>query len=195
MAMPLTTLDPKTALIIVDLQKGIVGYPTVHPVDGIIKNASLLADTFRSYNLPVVLVNVDAMAPGRTEVNRRLTDLPEGWTDIVPELNRQPQDHLVTKRTWGAFMNTGLAEYLKNQNVTQIVIIGISTSSGVESTARQAYEHGFNVTLAIDAMTDMNLEVHTNSITRIFPKLGETGTTKEIVDLLENNSSKEKWSA
>jgi nicotinamidase-related amidase len=90
----------------------------------------------------------------------------------------------VTKRTWGAFTNTGLDEHLKNLGVTQVVIAGVATSIGVESTARHAHEHGFNVTLAVDAMTDISREAHTNSITRIFPRLGETGTSQEIIDLL-----------
>jgi nicotinamidase-related amidase len=65
-----------------------------------------------------------------------------------------------------------------------VVIAGVSTSSGVESTARHAHENGFHVTLAVDPMTDMNADAHKNSITRIFPRLGETGTTQEIIDLL-----------
>jgi nicotinamidase-related amidase len=92
----------------------------------------------------------------------------------------------VTKRTWGAFTRTGLDEYLKNLGVTQVVIAGVSTSAGVESTARQAHEHGFHVTLAIDAMTDMSPASHVNSITRIFPRLGENGTTQEIIALLDS---------
>ncbi|MEI9803213.1 MAG: isochorismatase family protein [Pseudolabrys sp.] len=187
--MPLTTLDQKTALIVVDLQKGIVGYPTVHPAGEVVKRAAALAAAFRSRGLPVVLVNVDGVAPGRTEQARRLGPLPADWTEFVAELNRQPDDHVVTKRTWGAFMNTDLDAYLKKLGVTQVVISGISTSSGVESTARQAYEHGFNVTLAIDAMTDLNPDTHINSVTRIFPKLGETGTAQEIVDLIKTRSS------
>jgi nicotinamidase-related amidase len=69
--------------------------------------------------------------------------------------------------------------------VTQVVIGGIATSAGVESTARQAHELGYHVTLAVDAMTDRSTEAHTNSITRIFPRLGETGTTQEITALLD----------
>jgi nicotinamidase-related amidase len=134
----------------------------------------------------VVLVNVDGAAPGRTEQAPRIRDFPAGWTDLVPELNRQPEDHTVTKRTWGAFTNTGLGEHLKKLDVTQVVIAGISTSAGVESTARQAHELGFNVTLAVDAMTDMNSDAHIDSVTRIFPRLGETGTTRDVIDLLEN---------
>jgi nicotinamidase-related amidase len=90
----------------------------------------------------------------------------------------------VTKRTWGAFTNTGLDQHLRKLGVTQVVIAGVATSVGVESTARHAYENGFHVTLAVDAMTDTSPDTHTNSISRIFPRLGETGTTREIIDLL-----------
>ncbi len=182
--MPLTKLDPKTALVVIDLQKGIASLPTAHPSGEVIVRAAALADAFRRHSLPVVLVNVTGGAPGRAEQARKLGDLPAEWTDLVPELSAQPADHLVTKRTWGAFTNTNLDEYLRSQGVTQVVIAGIATSIGVESTARQAHEHGFHVTLAIDAMTDMSPEAHLNSITRIFPRLGETGTTGEIIGLL-----------
>lgn len=106
----------------------------------------------------------------------------------MPELNRQPSDHTVTKRTWGAFTNTDLAEYLKKHGVTQVVIAGVSTSVGVESTARFAHEGGLNVTLAIDAMTDMNADAHDRALTHIFPRLGETGTTQAILALLDGAS-------
>jgi nicotinamidase-related amidase len=193
--MTISTLDTKPALLVVDLQKGIVGLPTAHPMTDVVSNAARLADAFRSHGLPVVLINVDGGAPGRAEQSRRIADFPPGWTDLIPELNRQPGDHLVTKRTWGAFTNTGLEKYLKQSGVTQVVIAGVATSAGVESTARHAHELGFNVALAADAMTDMNADVHHNSITRIFPRLGETGTTQQIVDLLEAASHAKQRSA
>ena len=76
-----------------------------------IRNAVALADAFRR-DLPVVLVNVDGGAPGRAEQSSRSAEMPAGWTDLIPELNRRPSDHLVTKRTWGAFTNTGLEKHL-----------------------------------------------------------------------------------
>ncbi|AEK62969.1 isochorismatase family protein [Collimonas fungivorans] len=187
--MAVTMLDPKTALIVIDLQNGIVAYPTVHPASEVVQRASALAAAFRRRGLPVVLVNVTGGAPGRTDQGRNLGDLPAGWADFVPELNQQPQDHTVTKRTWGAFTGSDLDAHLKKLGVTQVVIAGISTSIGVESTARQAYEHGFHVTLAVDAMTDTNPDAHINSTTRIFPRLGESGSTQEIIDLLEKRSA------
>ena len=183
--LSITVLDPKTALIVVDLQKGIVAMPTAHPIGQVLQQAGALADAFRRHALPVVLVNVTGGAPGRTEQTRSFGERPADWADLVPELNRQAADHLVTKRTWGAFTNTGLDDYLKQQGVTQVVLAGVATSIGVESTARQAYELGYNVSLALDAMTDMNIDAHGNSIARIFPRLGETGSTQDILALLD----------
>jgi nicotinamidase-related amidase len=183
--MTLSTLDPHTALIVIDLQKGIVSGATAHPVAEVIGHASTLASAFRRHGLPVVLVNVDAGAPGRTDSRRTLRDLPADWTDLVPELAAQPQDLRITKHTWGAFPSTDLQARLRSLDVTQVVVVGVSTSIGVESTARQAYELGFHVTLATDAMTDTSAEAHANSVTRIFPRLGETGSTQEVLDLLD----------
>ena len=186
--MTVTTLDPKTALIVIDLQKGIVSFPTVHPIGEVVQRSRLLADAFRQRGLPVVLVNVTGGAPGRTERSHSLEGLPADWADLVPELNTQPDDVLITKKSWGAFTNTELEARLKALGVTQLVISGVSTSIGVESTARHAYELGFNVTLAVDAMTDMRREAHDYSIAHIFPRLGETGTTREIIDWLGKRS-------
>jgi nicotinamidase-related amidase len=108
--MPLTSLDPVTALVVIDLQRGVVGLPTAHPVQQVVANAAL-----------------------------------------------------------------------RRRRVTQLVLCGISTSAGVETTARAAFEHGYNVTLAVDAMTDSSADAHCNSVERIFPRLGETGTTAEVL--------------
>ena len=186
--MALTTLDSITALIIVDLQKGIVGLPFLHAIDDIVEHARVLADAFRERGLPVVLVNVAGSAPGRTEQPSQTVSRPEGWTDLIPELNQRPSDLMVTKRTWGAFIGTNLEAQLSAHGVTQVVIAGVATGTGVESTARQAYEQGFNVTLAIDAMTDRRSETHDYSLRHVFPRLGETGTSQEIINLLAKRS-------
>lgn len=182
--MALTTLDPNTALIIVDLQKGIVALPLAHSIAPVIANARALADAFRARGLPVVLVNVTGGAPGRTEQPRMALPTQPDWADLIGELNQQPGDILVTKKSWGAFATTDLEAQLKARGVTQVVIAGVATATGVEATARQAYEQGFNVTLAIDAMTDRRAEAHDYSIAQVFPRLGESGTTEAIIALL-----------
>jgi nicotinamidase-related amidase len=188
--MPLTLLDPNTALIVIDLQKGIVSGNFIHPIADIIDRTRALIDVFRAKNLPVVLVNVAGRAPGRTEQGPRASQTSaEGWTNLLPQLNRQPSDIAVTKRSWGAFATTDLEAQLKTRGVTQVVVAGVATSVGVEATARQAYEQGFNVTLALDAMTDLREEAHDYSIRNVFPRLGETWSTQEIISQLEKRSS------
>ncbi|GAA1967791.1 hydrolase [Amycolatopsis minnesotensis] len=190
--MALTTVDANTALVLIDLQNGITGSPTT-PYSGaeVVARATGLADTFRAHGATVVLVRVTfapdgADAPtGRTESPRAGGTPPEGWDVIVDELAGHPEDIVVTKRNWGAFHGTDLDVQLRRRGVTQIVLAGIATSFGVESTARAAHEHGYHVTLATDAMTDLNEDAHRNSIERVFPRLGETGTTAEIVELFE----------
>ena len=186
--MPLTTLDSKTALIVVDLQKGIVSLPLAHSIADVVANSRALAMAFRQRGLPVALVNVNGGAPGRTERPSPRGAYPEGWIDLIPELDPQPGDIFVTKQTWGAFASTNLEARLKALGVTQVVITGVATGTGVEATARQAYEQGFNVTLAIDAMADLRAEAHDYSIAHVFPRLGETGTTQDILNLLAQRS-------
>lgn len=182
--MALTTLDPSTALVVVDLQKGITALKGAHPAQDIVANAGALARAFRRRGLPVVLVRVVGGAPGRTEAVSNMGELPPDWAELVPELDRQPEDHVVSKSTWGAFTGTDLAAHLRERGVTQVVLAGIATSIGVESTARQAHELGFNVALATDAMTDRSADAHAHSVTHIFPRLGETGTTDAILALV-----------
>ena len=188
--MPLTVLDPHIALIAIDLQKGIVNGNFIHPIGEVIDRTRALIDVFRRENLPVALVNVAGRAPGRTEQGPRSSQtFGEGWTDLLSQLDRQPSDIVVTKRSWGAFATTDLEHRLKARGITQVVVTGVVTSGGVEATARQAYEQGFNVTLALDAMTDTGEEAHEYSIRNVFPRLGETGSTQEIISLLERRSS------
>ncbi|MFJ9864015.1 hydrolase [Streptomyces sp. NPDC101165] len=189
--MSVSTLDPRTALVVIDLQSGIVGMPTQpHAAADVVARTTELADAFRARDLPVVLVRVSFAAdwadavPGRTERQARGLAFPEGWDVIVDELSGHPGDIHVTKHNWSALHGTDLDVQLRRRGVTQIVLTGIATSIGVESTARDAYAHGYHVTLATDAMADSDAEAHRGSVERIFPRLGESGTTAEILELL-----------
>jgi nicotinamidase-related amidase len=188
--MPVTRLDPKTALVVIDLQEGIRMFAGSVPegekaAAEVFRLAGELTAAFRDRGLPVVLVNVAGAAPGRTEFPPRTLNFPPEALAFVPELNQQPSDIVLTKRTRGAFASTDIEKRLRDLGVTQIVICGIATASGVESTANQAYEAGFNVTLAIDAMMDMNPAAHAYSLAHIFPRIAETGTTADIIALVE----------
>ena len=184
--MAVSTIDQKPALVVIDLQKGIAGLPSVHPMDDIVANSARLAAEFRERELPVVLVNVTGGAPGRIEAQRPggARQFPADFAELLPELDVQAGDVLVTKTTWGAFTGTSLHETLQGLSVTQVVITGVATQMGVESTARSAHEHGYHVVLVTAAMTSSDMVAHEHAITQIFPRLGETGTTDEVLELL-----------
>jgi nicotinamidase-related amidase len=182
--MPLTQIDPVSALVVIDMQKGIMALPTAHPTAEIAMRVGALARAFRGRGLPVVLVNVTGRAPGRTQMNFAFNP-PADWAELIPELDQQPSDHLVSKRRVGAFTGTALDQILRERGATQIVLVGVATGSGVESTARAAYDHGYNVATIGDAMTDMNADTHRHSVEKTFPRIGETATTDEVLALLK----------
>lgn len=185
--MTLTTIDPTPALVVIDLQKGIVAPRTDPTTTAAVKQAVHLVGEWRRHGLPVILVNVTGRAPGRTDAGGAGGGAtpPAGWADLIDELDVREGDHLITKRRRSAFHDTGLDTLLRDLGVTQVVLVGISTSSGVESTARSACDHGYHVVVATDAVTDPDAAAHRHTVDRVFPKLGETTTTAEIVDMLD----------
>jgi nicotinamidase-related amidase len=186
--MPVTALDKKTALVLIDLQKAIVSRPTApHTASDVVVNSAALVSAFRKAGQPIVIVNVipgERPASSRSDFRMPPMQFQKEWAEIVPEIEVKDNDILITKHTWNAFHNTALDEKLKEQGVTGIVMAGIATSIGVEGTARAAYERGYNLTFASDAMTDMNEKAHENSLTVIFPRIGEVDTTHAIVGVL-----------
>ncbi|HEY6760549.1 MAG TPA: isochorismatase family protein [Baekduia sp.] len=179
-------LSPHTALVVVDLQHGITALPTVEPADDIVGRAATLAHAFRERERPVVLVNVDLLAgrPGiavqRVDAEPPPMDLGPDFTTLRPELGQQPGDLVVTKRGWDAFCATELDMQLRRRGVTSIVLAGIRTAVGVESTARTAFALGYEVVFATDAITDVSAEAAENSLLRIYPRLGRLSDTATI---------------
>lgn len=185
--MPLT-LDRLAAFVCIDLQEGIVAGDLVHPAEQVVVNAARLARGFHDAGLPVVWVNVEALPPGRVERPMRPAGSAIPNTELVAGLGAEPSDQRVTKRSPGAFAHTDLEARLRSAGVTQIVLAGIATSVGVESTARAAYDLGFTVGFAIDAVTDRTPEAHEGSVGRVFPRIGELATTDEILALLRDRA-------
>ena len=174
------TLDPATtALVLIDLQKGIVGRP-VAPYSGtdVLQRSIDLAGRFRTADAPVILVNV-AWSPDFKDALKQPVDQPwqappGGFPPDFMELAdglRQPGDICITKRQWGAFYGTDLDLQLRRRGVTTIVLGGIATNIGVESTARSAYEHGYALILAEDITSGMSAEMHTFALANIFPRI------------------------
>lgn len=184
----ITALDKNTALILIDLQNSIVSQTLAHPVEDILNNVNELIAAFRNKNLSIVAVNVNPSGAAWTKARKEAKPftIPDNneWYRITDKINITDEDIHITKHTWNAFFETSLNDELKKRSVTGIVLAGISTSIGVEGTARAASELAYNVTFATNAMTDMQDEAHHRSIKYIFPRMGETGTTKEIIEMI-----------
>jgi nicotinamidase-related amidase len=190
--MPVTHLDPRTtALVLIDLQQGIVAMPAEpHAAEEVIANAVRLAGAFRSAGAPVVLVHVvtspdggDRLAP-EVDEPRQARQAPPGFPTIVPELSTDDRDIVIGKRQWGAFYGTDLDLQLRRRGVRTIVIGGISTNYGVESTARDAYERNYGLVFVEDAMSARSAEDHAFTLTRVFPRIGRVASTSDVLTAL-----------
>jgi nicotinamidase-related amidase len=189
----ITAIDKNTALVLIDLQKGIMKSPVLHPIKDILEKSAQLVDAFRKEGLPIVYVNVVPSIGGwiqaRKDNNaaRNFSAMTSSdFAEIVDEVKALSTDIFVTKGTWNAFYNTPLHDELQKRNITGIVLVGVSTSAGVEGTARAASERGYNVSFAVDAITDTNPEAHLNSIKNIYPRLGEQGMVADIIEKLSD---------
>lgn len=185
--MSITAIDRASALIAVDLQKGILGLTAVDDVARIVEHTSKLADAFHSADLPVVWVTAVQPPPGRAESPLPGGEPPAGFTDLDPRLPVFATDIFIPKRALSAFSNSGLATELARLGITQVVITGLATGMGVESAARSAYDAGFNVTIASDAVADPVPERAARSFEHVFPQIAETGTTDAVITALRSN--------
>ena len=180
-------LDPKkTALVLIDLQNAIVGMnPVPHTAAQVIENSKKLAEAFRAKGSPVVYVRVDLNDFLKLPVDQphNLGDkpLPAAASEIAPSAGFQPGDILLTKRHWGAFAGTDLEQQLKTRGIDTVVLTGISTNAGVESTARQGAGLGFGFVLVEDACSGQNAEHHRFAFENIFPGLTRVRTTDEVL--------------
>ena len=188
--MPVTHLTPHAALVLVDLQAGITAMPVAHPADEIVARAATLATAFRDHRLPVVLVTVafspdggDALRPPVDAAPPAASPGPD-FATLRPELGATDGDLRVVKRQWDAFFGTELDLQLRRRGVRSVVLAGIATSIGVESTARSAYSLGYEVVVAADAVTDTQPLAHENSLQRIFPRLGRVDTSDAVLAAL-----------
>jgi nicotinamidase-related amidase len=107
--------------------------------------------------------------------------MPPDWSEFVPDIAPTPSDIIITKRQWGAFYGTDLELQLRRRGMDTIVLAGISTDYGIESTARFAYEYGFQQIFAEDAMTSRSDEQHNAAVNFVFKRMGRVRKTDEIV--------------
>jgi nicotinamidase-related amidase len=189
---PVKINPSKTAFVAIDLQKGILGFPTLpHSPQEVVKNAKALADDLRAKGGFIVWVRVAMAKDGKDRLDipcdspMTMKSLPADWSEISPDLGVQPGDHIVTKKQWGAFYGTDLELQLRRRGLDTIILGGIATCFGVESTARAAYERGFRQIFAQDAMSCLSAEGHEHALTRVFPRMGHVRNVAEILSALK----------
>lgn len=184
-------LDPKTtALIVIDLQRGIVARDVApHASREVVARSARLAEALRHAGGRVVLVRV-AYAADEGDRLRLPVDaamppgpVPPDWADLAPEVGREG-DLVITKHQWGAFYGTELDLQLRRRGITTLLMCGISTNFGVESTARDGWERGYRVVFVEDAMSGLNSEAHAFAVTTIFPRIGRVRSSAEVLAAL-----------
>ena len=187
----LTLNARKTALVVIDLQEGILPFAGgPHSAEDVVSRAARLAEKCRASGAPVIMVRVgwsaDFAEALKQPVDAQVAahSLPDLWWTFPVSLGIRDSDIEVTKRQWGAFYGTDLELQLRRRGIDTLILCGISTNIGVESTARNAWELGFNLVIAEDACSAASAEQHQGSMTHIFPRIGRVRSTDDIISAL-----------
>lgn len=180
-----------TALVVIDLQRGIVARPVApHSSREVVERTARVATALRAAGGQVVLVRVAYAADGRDRLRAQVdapmpaSPLPPDWADLVPEIGPRDGDLVITKHQWGAFYGTELDLQLRRRGIGTIVLCGISTNFGVESTARDGWERGYQLIFIEDAMAALSPEAHAFAVGTIFPRLGIVRSTAQLLATL-----------
>ncbi len=190
MSAPLEINKTKTALVVIDLQKGIAAMPVKpYTAQQVISNSAKLVEAFRNNRMPVFIVHVQwsretMLNVMSDETFSRPGNASPDWAEFVREIAPTPSDVVITKKQWGAFYGTDLDLQLRRRGMDTIVLCGIATDYGVESTARFAYEYGYQQVFAEDAMASMSEEQHKAAVNFVFKRIGRVRKTSEIIKQL-----------
>lgn len=182
----------KSALVVIDLQQGIVSRSCApYEASTVVARASAIARAMRAVGGLVILVHV-ASHDGKDLLRPEVDDPPPirrevsgDWSAIVPQLGPEPTDLLITKRQWGAFYGTDLDLQLRRRGIQTVLLCGIATGMGVDTTGREAYQHGYQLVFLEDAMTGLSVQEHEHCIERIFPRLGKIRSSDEVLAALK----------
>jgi nicotinamidase-related amidase len=191
MTAPLELTAAQTALVVIDLQAGILARPTAPNTSAdVLERSARMCELFRTAGAQVVLVRVSFAADGSDMLSQPCDEptpraaRPEGWDVLSPALGSGPRDIHITKHQWGAFYGTELDLQLRRRCITTLVMCGISTNIGVESTARDAWERGYAIVFAEDAMASFDAAAHAFAVKKIFVRLGRVRSTSEVLAAL-----------
>jgi len=192
--MTFLQFDPKsTALVLIDLQQAIMAMPSApHSSGDVVRRSAKLAEALRAKGGTVVYIRVDMSEAAfmlRLPIDAPSRDPnapapPPAASQLVPESGYQSGDLLITKRQWGAFYGTELDQQLRRRTIRTIIMGGVATNFGVESTARAAFDRGYELIFAEDAMSSIKAEAHGFAVQNIFPRMGRVRSVEEILKAL-----------
>lgn len=188
------SLDPRTtALVLIDVQQGTLAFPLApYDADTLVAAAARLGESFAATGAPIFPVRI-AFSPDGGDRLAQPVDvpmllppggLPEGWSDLAPAIAALPAAVTVTKRQWSAFHGTELDLQLRRRGIRGVVIAGIATNFGVESTARDAWQHGYAVVVAEDACTSLGAPLHAFAVSTTLPRVARVRSVAEIARAL-----------
>lgn len=186
------TLDPaRTALVLIDLQNSNVKRELApHSAEKVVGNCVLLAQEMRERGALVVYVRVlvNELPALPADSPMRPPGAPAAPPDaaqLAPEAGVEAQDVVITKRQWGAFYGTELDQLLRRRGIDTLIMGGIATNFGVESTARAAFDRNYKLVFAEDAMSSMEGDAHHFACGSIFPRMGRVRSTRTLIDALQ----------
>jgi len=181
-------------LVVIDIQKGILAIDRKlepYTANQVVANVSKLVRRFRELGMPVFLVHVTSI--NGKDMLHPITDQqlqwsssqrPADWAEFVEEIRPTEKDIVITKRQWGAFYGTELDLQLRRRSIDAIVLCGVSTNIGVETTAREAYQYGYDQVFVTDAMSASSKDEHEVTLKFIFPRIGLLRTTEQVLSAL-----------
>jgi len=180
-----------TALVAIDLQHAIVARTLApHTAAEVVERTKRLADALRAQGGTIIFVRVEMSETLSLPVDAPMVrdpnapPPPANASQLAPGIGMQEGDRVVTKRQWGAFYGTDLEQWLRRKGIRTILMTGIATNIGVESTARAAFDQGFELVLVEDAMSSMTAELHEFPMKTIFPRMGRVRSTDEVLAAL-----------
>ena len=181
----------RTALVLIDLQNSNVKRDLApYTAEQVVGNCVLLAGEMRDRGGMVIFVRVLVdelqLPPADAPLRKPGTPAPPPNASLLaPEAQAQAADIVITKRQWGAFYGTDLDQLLRRRNIRTIILGGIATNFGVESTARAAFDRGYGVVFVEDAMSSMQADMHKFACEHTFRVMGKVRKAQHVIDALQ----------
>lgn len=187
----LQIVPSKTALVLVDLQNFTIALDT-RPNSGsqVLEQAAAVAEASRRAGVLVVLVRVESGPDGALALTPSLDGEPQQWTlpegahDFPDRLRPGDRDVVVTKYGWGGFYGTDLDLQLRRRGIDTLLVGGLVTNIGVDTTMRQAHERGYDQIVMSDLCGAFTQADHDYSLQSIFPRIARIRTVAEVVGAL-----------